>query len=73
MTPEQIKSLRAQLGITQRELAERINALEPGLRVAHTSVSRWESGRVRPAWIARQALIDLARLSGMDLEQPPAE
>lgn len=60
MTPEQIRSLRQQLGLSQRELAERLNAIDPSLRTGPTTVNRWERGRYRPSAHAIAALRQLA-------------
>lgn len=49
MTGDDIKTIRQQLGLTQAELANRINAIDPNLRIAATSVSRWESGKHQPS------------------------
>lgn len=49
MTGDDIKTIRQQLGLTQAELANRINAIDPNLRIAATSVSRWESGKHAPS------------------------
>ena len=38
MTPAQLKRLRATLGLTQKQLAERLG-------VAHNTVTRWEMGQ----------------------------
>lgn len=40
-----IRRLRADLGITQRELADRANQIDPLLRLSSTSISRYEAGR----------------------------
>ncbi len=49
LTPEEIKSLREQLGLTQREIAELLQAGEK-------SYTRWESGRARPSRIVNVLL-----------------
>lgn len=43
MTASDIKTLRAQLGLTQSELATRLNRIDPSLRTSASTVSRWET------------------------------
>lgn len=45
MTPEQIKALRESLGLSQQGLADRINEIDPLLRVNRQTVYRWEGGK----------------------------
>ncbi len=52
--PEQIKSLRAKLGLTQVALAERLG-------VSFPTVNRWENGKSRPSQLSWQALLDLSK------------
>ena len=47
MTGNDIKDLRAKLGLTQSEFAAQLNKIDPNLRVYPSSVSRWESGHVK--------------------------
>ena len=51
---EWIRSLRAQLSLTQAELAERLG-------VTYVTISRWENGQARPNRLAVRALHALAR------------
>jgi DNA-binding transcriptional regulator YiaG len=53
MTPRQILDLRLRLGITQRQLAERIGA-------TRETVVRWEAGLHPPRGANLKALNDLA-------------
>ena len=50
--PEQIKSLRAKLGLTQVALAKRLG-------VSFPTVNRWENGKSRPSQLSWQAILDL--------------
>jgi SNF2 family DNA or RNA helicase/DNA-binding XRE family transcriptional regulator len=52
-SPEWIKGLRAELGLTQSQLAER-------LAVTVVTISRWENGQSRPRRMAIRALANLA-------------
>lgn len=51
---ERIKNLRKRLGLTQKQLAERLDAEE-------TSVARWENGAVAPKGDTLYQLLDMAR------------
>ncbi|NLZ63879.1 MAG: helix-turn-helix domain-containing protein, partial [Lentisphaerae bacterium] len=70
--PEQIKSLRAKLGLTQVALAERLG-------VSFPTVNRWENGKARPSQLSWQALLDLSKedegtdeaAKGLALAEPP--
>jgi putative transcriptional regulator len=53
MSAEQIRELRQRLGMTQLEFANEIGTTP-------TSVSRWESGKVKPQGVALKALRKLA-------------
>ncbi|MDO8670130.1 MAG: helix-turn-helix domain-containing protein, partial [Dehalococcoidia bacterium] len=53
-SPEWIRGLRAQIGTTQAELAERVG-------VTYVTVSRWENGQSRPNRLALRALATLAQ------------
>ncbi len=53
MEPENIRTLRHNLGLTQEEFAHRL-----GITVA--TVNRWENGHNSPTRLARKALVDLA-------------
>lgn len=50
--PEQIKSLRAKLGLTQVALAERLG-------VSFPTVNRWENGKSKPSQLSWQAILEL--------------
>lgn len=52
MTPAEIKALRERFGLTQAELAQKLD-------VALSTVSRWESGQRKPH---RRTIKDLRRL-----------
>lgn len=52
--PEQIKSLRARLGLTQVSLAERLG-------VSFPTVNRWENGKSRPSQLSWQAILELSK------------
>ena len=66
---EQIKSLRAKLGLTQVALAERLG-------VSFPTVNRWENGKARPSQLSWQVLLELNKesececASGMRDSQP---
>lgn len=47
-----IKIMRKKLGLTQEQLARRLN-------VTFVSVNRWENGRVKPSPLAIRALKEL--------------
>ncbi|MFA4943393.1 MAG: helicase-related protein [Lentisphaeria bacterium] len=55
--PEQIKGLRAKLGLTQVALAERLG-------VSFPTVNRWENGKSRPSQLSWQAILDLSKDEG---------
>lgn len=55
--PEVLKQLRAKLGLTQEELAARLD-------VAFTTLNRWENGRTTPRGKAKQAISEPPRLQG---------
>jgi DNA-binding transcriptional regulator YiaG len=52
MTPKEIVKLRSDLGLTQRQLAERIGAHQP-------TVARWELGKHEPRGAYLKALKEL--------------
>lgn len=62
-SPAWIKGLRARLGLTQKELADK-------LQVTFVTVSRWENGQSFPNRIAVKALSDLAKITN-DLPGAP--
>lgn len=53
MSPDEIRQIRARLGLSQQELASK-------LQVALTTVASWEQGRKRPG---RRSERDLRRLA----------
>ncbi len=55
--PEQIRTLRAKLGLTQVALAERLG-------VSFPTVNRWENGKSRPSPLSWQAILDLSKDEG---------
>lgn len=61
MTGNEVKAIRTQLGLTQAELADQLNKIDPQLRIVPTSVSRWESGKHDPSPHAAAAIDILAR------------
>lgn len=54
MAPEEVKSLREELGLTQEKFAKRIG-------VHKITVSRWERGEMVPRGLALKALERLAK------------
>ncbi|MBI4317515.1 MAG: helix-turn-helix transcriptional regulator [Chloroflexi bacterium] len=62
-SPEWIRDLRAQIGVTQAELAERLG-------VTYVTVSRWENAQTRPNRLAVRALLALAQQTS-DPHPPP--
>src|SRR5487761_1566526 len=61
---EWIKDLRAEIGATQAELAERLD-------VTYVTISRWENGQARPNRLAMRALLALVQQS-TDGHRPPS-
>jgi putative transcriptional regulator len=59
---EDLKSLRARLGMTQEDLAHTIG-------VTVSTVNRWENGHFKPSRLARSALAVLQRVAA----ERPAE
>lgn len=51
--PEQIKRLRARMGLTQVSLAERLG-------VSFPTVNRWENGKSKPSQLSWNRLLDIA-------------
>jgi type I restriction enzyme M protein len=60
-TPLLLRSIRAQLGVTQEELAERLG-------VSFATVNRWEGGANAPQKAARTAIEALALEAGIGLD-----
>lgn len=48
MSPEDIRDLRDRLGLSQQGLADRVNIINPLLRVNRQTVYRWERGTQAP-------------------------
>ncbi|MYA60628.1 MAG: N-6 DNA methylase [Chloroflexi bacterium] len=59
--PTTLRALRANLDLTQEQLAERLG-------VAFATVNRWEGGSTRPQKAAREAIIALASEADIDLD-----
>jgi len=69
MKPDEIASLRKQLGWTQEQMARELGTVL-------VTVNRWENGRTRPSKLALAALTRLAqrtrgRRQQQDPEPPP--
>ncbi|MDP2659139.1 MAG: helix-turn-helix domain-containing protein, partial [Dehalococcoidia bacterium] len=65
-SPDWVREIRAELSLTQTELAERLG-------VTYVTVSRWENGQSRPNRLARKALLALAfQAEGAHLYGPNA-
>ncbi len=72
MSPEHIRILRQRLGLTQPEMAERINQVDPLLRVTANAISRYERGKHKPAPHVQGAMRVLAIDNGIDLDGIPS-
>lgn len=57
LNPEEVRDLRAKLGLTQVELAERMD-------VTRITVANWESGRSPCSGPAAKLLVSIAKRSG---------
>jgi len=55
MQPEEIKAIREKLGLSQREIAEKIGATK-------TSWYKWEKGRSKPHPLFVESIKKLAKL-----------
>ena len=64
--PATLRALRAQLDLTQEQLAERLG-------VVFATVNRWEGGAAKPQKAAREAIVALAAEAGLDMEAVAAE
>src|SRR5262245_60103261 len=53
-----LRALRARLGLTQEQLAERLG-------VSFATVNRWEGGTAKPQRAAREAILALAQEAGV--------
>ena len=61
-----LRSIRANLDLTQEQLAERLG-------VSFASINRWEGGMTRPQKAAREAIAALAAEAGVDAEESATE
>src|SRR5256886_10806582 len=61
MTSSLLRAIRAQLNITQEQLAERLG-------VSFATVNRWEGGANTPQKAARDAILALAEEAGLEVE-----
>lgn len=64
--PATLRALRAELDLTQEQLAERLG-------VVFATVNRWEGGAAKPQKAAREAIAALAAEAGLDMEAVAAE
>ncbi|MCY3991301.1 MAG: N-6 DNA methylase [Caldilineaceae bacterium] len=64
--PATLRALRAELDLTQEQLADRLG-------VAFATVNRWEGAAARPQKAAREAIAALAVEAGLDMEAVAAE
>ena len=64
--PTTLRTIRANLDLTQEQLAERLG-------VSFATVNRWEGGSVMPQKAAREAIAALAAEAGVDAEESIAE
>lgn len=65
MTPEQIKTARAALGITQQELSNRVG-------VSWNTVSRWENGKSKPHSFLQKKLKEVLNSDQVFAKAPKA-
>ena len=56
---ELIKSIRVQLGITQEQLAHKLN-------VSFSTINRWENGHTIPKKLAIKSIIEFCRKNAID-------
>lgn len=59
ITGTNIAAARERLGLTQREVAEQVNAAIPGAKLSPADVSRWERHLVEPGPKYRFALAEI--------------
>ena len=64
--PAVLRAIRANLDLTQEQLAERLG-------VSFTTVNRWEGGGTRPQKAAREAIAALAAEAGVDAAESSAQ
>ena len=64
--PATLRAIRAELDLTQEQLADRLG-------VAFATVNRWEGAAARPQKAAREAIAALAVEAGLDMEAVAAE
>lgn len=69
MTPDEIRALRARLGLTQAQLAERIRGIDPLLKTDFNAVSRYERGSRRPDPHVAAALARIAESAPSSLDR----
>ena len=65
-TSRTLRAIRANLDLTQEQLAERLG-------VSFASINRWEGGVTRPQKAAQEAIAALAVEAGVDAEESAAE
>jgi transcriptional regulator with XRE-family HTH domain len=67
MTGDDIRALRGRLRLSQRQLAEQINKIDPEISLLAQHISRWENGHVTPSERSAAALQSLR--SAADVSQ----
>lgn len=65
-TPSILRAIRAKLGLTQEQLAERLG-------VSFATVNRWEGGSNEPQKAAREVIYALAAEAGVGADEQPPE
>src|SRR5262245_13748577 len=60
--PATLRAIRANLNLTQEQLAERLG-------VSFATINRWEGGTIKPQKAARATILTLAGEAGVDLGQ----
>jgi transcriptional regulator with XRE-family HTH domain len=74
---EKLLQIRTALGLTQKEMAERLNE-QAGVKITHRSVSKYERGKSVPyneivLAYARLANVDMSQIVDDDLDIEPTE
>lgn len=64
MTADEIRALRERWGLSQQELADKLNTIDPLLKAHRNIVSRWERGVNRPNAHAQAALRQVEQQHG---------